>query len=155
MHIRDILQLKGSRVVTIAADQTVHDAIGLLNEHRIGALVVTGEDGRICGIISERDILHECGERCTRLTEPPEPSHGPCPAAVKDVMTTDLVIGLPDDELNYAMSVMTKNRIRHLPILDAGDLVGIISIGDVVKALVEESEFEIRMLKNYIQGVGS
>jgi CBS domain-containing protein len=67
-------------------------------------------------------------------------------------MTKDVVIGVPDDDLNYVMAVMTKNKIRHLPILEEGELAGIISIGDVVNAHVEESDYENRLLKDYIQG---
>ncbi len=152
MRIRDILQQKGSDVATIEVDKTVHDAICKLNEHGIGALVVTGEGGELCGIITERDILRECGQHCAQLTEPLGQGHSACPALVREVMTTDMIIGIPDDDLSYAMGIMTKNRIRHLPVLDDGDLVGIISIGDVVKAHVEEKEYENRMLKDYIGG---
>ena len=151
MRVTDILRQKGSDVVTIAMDKTVHDAICKLNEHGIGALIVTGERGEISGIISERDIMRECGERCARLEDPAQ-GHGACPGLVKDVMTKDLVIGVPDDDLNYVMAVMTKNKIRHLPILEEGRLSGIISIGDVVNAHVEESVYENRLLKDYIQG---
>lgn len=151
MRVKDILRHKGSDVVTIAVDKTVHDAVCKLNEHGIGALIVTGESGEISGIITERDILRECGG-CVRLEDPSE-GHGACPALVEGVMTKDLVIGVPDDGLNYVMAVMTKNRIRHLPILEEGELAGIISIGDVVNAHVEEIDFENRMLKDYIHGV--
>ncbi len=148
MRIRDILrQHKGRDVKTIEVDKTVHDAICQLNEHGIGALVVMGEGGELCGIITERDVLRECGGRCIALTEPLEQG---CPALVQNVMTSDLIIGVPDDDLGYVMGVMTKNRVRHLPVLDDGDLVGIISIGDVVNAHVAETEFENRMLKDYV-----
>ena len=152
MRITDILRQKGSDVVTIAVDKTVHDAICKLNEHGIGALIVTGKSGEISGIITERDIMKECGERCVHLDDPAQ-GHSACPALVKDVMTKDLVIGVPDDDLNYVMAVMTKNKIRHLPILEEGKLAGIISIGDVVNAHVEESDYENRLLKDYIHGV--
>ena len=151
MRISDILRQKGSDVVTIAVDKTVHDAICNLNEHGIGALIVTGEGGEISGIITERDIMRECGERCVLLDDSAQ-VHGACPALVKDVMTKDVIIGVPDDELNYVMAVMTKNKIRHLPILEEGKLAGIISIGDVVNAHVEEAHYENRLLKDYIQG---
>lgn len=153
MQIHDILRQKGRNVVTIEVHKTVHEAIGVLNQHRIGALVVIGDDGEISGIITERDILRECGERCTHLTESPGPEEKACPVLVRDAMTKDLIIGVPGDDLSYVMGVMTKNRIRHLPILDGGDLVGIISIGDVVNAHVEETEYENRLLKDYIHGV--
>jgi signal-transduction protein with cAMP-binding, CBS, and nucleotidyltransferase domain len=72
---------------------------------------------------------------------------------VKDVMTKHLIVGVPDDDLSYVMGIMTKNKIRHLPIMDGGELAGIISIGDVVNAHVVETTFENRMLKDYIHGV--
>lgn len=152
MRLKDILRQKGGDVVTIESDRTVHDAICRLNEHKIGALVVTGEGGEIAGIITERDILHQCGERCLRVNESFAEDEG-CPAMVRDVMTADLVIALPDDALDYAMGIMTKNRIRHLPVLEGGKLVGMVSIGDLVKASLEETEYENRQLKDYIYGV--
>lgn len=153
MRISDILRQKGHNVVTIEAHRTVHDAIGKLNRHGIGALIVTGDGEDISGIITERDIMRECGERCVRLTESPGPDEGVCPAMVRDAMTRDLIIGVPDDDLSYVMGIMTKNKIRHLPVFDDGELVGIISIGDVVNAHVEEKEFENRQLKDYISGM--
>ena len=148
MQIRDIIQEKGSGVETIGTDQTIHDAINRLNKHRIGALVVTGQGGEVAGIITERDILQVCGNRCVSLDQ----EGSPCPSLVKDAMTTDVVIGVPDDDLNYAMGIMTKNRIRHLPILDGGNMVGIISIGDLVNAHFEEKVLENRTLREYIHG---
>lgn len=152
MRIRDILQEKGSEVVTIAAGQTIHDAIGKLNEHSIGALIVMAEGEEIVGIITERDILRECGNRCDRLLDSASAEETVCPSLVQNVMTKDLVIGVPDDDLNYVMGVMTRNRIRHLPILDDGSLAGIISIGDLVNAHFEEKVFENRTLRDYIHG---
>ena len=152
MRIRDILQEKGTAVVTIEAGRTVHEAIGRLNEHHIGALIVIGEGEEILGIITERDVLRECGDRCAHLNEPPVREEPTCPYLVDDAMTKDLVIGVLDDDLNYVMGIMTKNRIRHLPILDDVNLAGIISIGDVVNAHLKEKEFENRTLKNYIHG---
>ena len=151
MRIKDILRHKGSDVKTIGAHETVNDAIRKLNQHGIGALIVTGEGG-ICGLITERDVLRECGERCTRYSEPPELRETYCPAQVGDVMTKDLVIGVPDDHLNYVMGIMTKNRIRHLPVIDREELVGIISIGDVVEARLDDTAVENRFLKGYVQG---
>ena len=152
MRIRDILQEKGTGVVTIEVGRTIHDAICRLNEHKIGALVVTGEGEKIIGIITERDILQVCGRHCDCLDEPPAREVTTCPALVQDAMTKDLVIGVLDDGLDYVMGIMTKNRIRHLPILDDESLAGIISIGDVVNAHLKETEFENRMMRDYIQG---
>jgi len=153
MNIRDILEHKGDHVVTISENATIHEAIGKLNEKRIGALVVTESDGRVTGIISERDILRECGNRCVALKDPSARKIAECTSLVRDCMTTDLVVAVPDDSLDYVMGIMTKNRIRHLPVMHSGKLVGIVSIGDVVNAHVGAAEHENRLLKDYIHGV--
>lgn len=153
MKLKNILDRKGGSVVTIEQEVTVHEAIRRLNENRIGALVVTTEGGAIAGIITERDILRECGERCVRLDEVRPPHDAGCPALVGDIMTKEVVTGSPDDELISVMAVMTRRRIRHLPVMNAGELVGIISIGDVVNAFVEAAEFENQQLKGYIHGL--
>ena len=111
MRLRDILRQKGGDVVTIESDRTVHDAICRLNESKIGALIVMAAGDEIAGIITERDILHYCGEHIRR--DEPISSVVRRPELVRDVMTADLVIALPDDPLDYAMGIMTKNRIRH------------------------------------------
>lgn len=143
MKVREILQTKGAAVVTIEPDRTVHEAMKILCQHRIGALIVRESGGELAGIISERDILREGADRCEALKDTP----------VREVMTEDLIIGVPDDRLDYVMGIMTKNRIRHLPILDNGELAGIISIGDVVNAHLGETAFENRLLRDYIHGV--
>lgn len=142
MRIRDILRQKGDYVVTIQPRQTVHEAIETLVKHNIGSLVVTDGDS-IVGIITERDILREGAARCESLKETP----------VEDVMTKNVIIGVPDDDLDYVMGIMTKNRIRHLPVLESDKLVGIISIGDVVNSHLRATEFENRLLKDYIHGM--
>ncbi len=147
MRIREILQQKGSDVATIEADRTVQEAILRLNEKQIGSLVVTGGGGEVVGIMTERDVLVQCGERCIRL-----PDECDCPSTVGEVMTKDLVTGSPDDEISYVMAMMTKHRVRHLPVMDGGMLIGIVSIGDVVYAHLRKTEFENRMLMDYIHG---
>lgn len=151
MRIRDILKDKGGEVATIGAGRTVHEAVRELNSHRIGALVVTSDDGSIQGIVSERDVLRSAaetwddgGEKAARLRDRP----------VVGIMTREVICAVPDDELDYAMGIMTQNRIRHLPIVDEGKLVGIISIGDVVRANLNQVAYENRMLKDYVQGGG-
>ena len=152
VRIRDILKDKGGEVATIGAGRTVHEAVRELNSHRIGALVVTGDDGSIEGIVSERDVLRMAAEtwddgadRTARLRDRP----------VVAIMTREVICAVPDDDLDYAMGIMTKNRIRHLPIVDGGKLVGIISIGDVVRANLSQVAYENRMLKDYVQGGGA
>lgn len=142
MKIRDILRKKGTHVVTIGPEATVHEAIETLVDHNIGALIVTGDNGTPVGIITERDILRESASNTEHLQR----------TQVREVMTAELIIGLPGDDVQYVMAVMTRNRIRHLPILDDDGLHGIISIGDVVNAHLREAEFENRMLRDYIAG---
>lgn len=153
MNIRDILEHKGDSVDTVAENATIHDAIKELNEKRIGALVVIDSDGGVTGIITERDILRECGNRCVALRDPSARKTAECASLVRDCMTTDLVVAVPDDSLEYVMGIMTKNRVRHLPVMHSGKLVGIVSIGDVVNAHVGEAEHENRLLNDYIHGV--
>jgi CBS domain-containing protein len=145
MRISDILRDKGADVVTIGGSATVHDATMRLNKHNIGSLVVASETGIVMGIITERDILREVAERCEEIKD----------RLVSDVMTRDVIIGVPEDDLAYVMGVMTKNRIRHLPVMDESGLAGIVSIGDVVNASLRKAKFENRMLKDYIHGVAS
>lgn len=152
MQIRDILQEKGASVITIGAGESIHSAIVELNQHGFGALIVTGDDGEIAGIITERDILQCCGETCTKMKTTPSSDRAICNVLVRDIMTKDLVVGVPDDDLNYVMGMMTKHQIRHLPILNNGKLEGIISIGDLVKMHFEENIFESRTLKDYFRG---
>ncbi len=143
MLVRDILRKKGNHVVTIEPQRTVQDAIRSLVASNIGALVVTNSDDQVVGIFTERDVLREAAVRPDQLSE----------TLVGDVMTRSVVIGVPEDAIEYVMGIMTQNRIRHLPVLEDDQLVGIISIGDVVNAQLRETEFENRLLKDYIQGV--
>jgi CBS domain-containing protein len=141
MTIRDILRGKGTEVAIIHPEATIHEAMTMLVGLRIGSLLVTDRQDKIVGIITERDILRECAAHSERVKE----------TTVREVMTTNLIIGVLDDEVGYVMGIMTHNRIRHLPIMKDGKLEGMISIGDVVKAQLEETEFENRYLKDYIQ----
>ena len=141
MKIRDILTDKGTDVVTIQPDVTVHAAIQLLVEHNIGAVVVLdGSD--LAGILSERDVLRLSAADPAEVTG----------RSVRDVMTAEVVTGGPDDPIGQVMETMTNNRIRHLPIVEGGGLVGILSIGDVVNALRTQVEGENRHMRDYIQG---
>ncbi len=141
MRVRDLLQDK-SEVYTVQQDKTIHDAIAILVQHNIGALPVLDQDGNVVGIISERDILRETAHRPGRLKQ----------TCVHERMTRDVIIGVPDDKVEDALALMTKNRIRHLPIMEQGRLVGIISLADAVKACLEEREIDNRYLKAYMFG---
>ena len=142
MKIRDILRTKGNDVITVAPDQPVRAAVQVLSEHRIGALVVRSGD-EVNGIISERDVLN-------LVARDPGGVDG---TSVEEVMTRDVIVGVPDDDLDYVMNIMTENRIRHLPIVTDLGLEGIVSIGDVVNAVRRSVESENRHLKDYIHGV--
>ncbi len=142
MKIRDILRTKPEGVHTIGPEDTVLAAVRALSEHRIGALVVRREDD-ILGIISERDVMNLVAGKPDAVAD----------ALVQDIMTQDLIVGLPEDDLDYVMNVMTENRIRHLPIMTGQHLEGIVSIGDVVNAVRRKVETENRHLKDYIRGV--
>ena len=153
MKIKDILEKKGSSVITIGPQRTVREAIQTLCMNRIGALVVTTKTGEIVGIVTQRDVLRECGERCPQTAAPAHPAETLCPELVQNIMTKSVVIGVSEDSLDYVMGIMTKNKIRHLPVLEDGKLIGIVSIGDVVSAHLRETTYEKRMLLDYIQGV--
>lgn len=143
MLIRDILRKKGSHVVTIEPHRTVHEAILSLVANNIGSLLVVGAGHQLVGIFTERDILREVAERANQLKD----------TAVGDVMTRNVIIGVPGDTVDYVMGIMTQNRIRHLPVMEGEELVGIVSIGDVVNTHLHQAQFENRMLRDYIQGV--
>ena len=140
MQVKDLLEGKGTAVATIAADATLHDAMKLLVKLRIGSLVVTEGHAPIVGIITERDLLRECAGHYNGMKE----------MTVREAMSTDPIIGVPEDEIACVMGIMTHSRIRHLPILAGERLAGMISIGDVVKAQLEAVEFENRHLKDYL-----
>jgi len=141
MKIRDILQTKTMPVITISEDATLLDAVHTLAKHNIGSLVVTDADARVLGIITERDVLREVDRNYEDLPK----------RKIRDAMTKKLIVGVPDDDLEYTMAVMTNNRIRHLPIIEEGKLCGIVSIGDVVKAQLHHLTYENRYLKEYIR----
>jgi CBS domain-containing protein len=142
MKVRDILAHKGTAVITIGQEASLHDAVSLLNEHRIGVVLVTDAAGDPVGILSERDLVQIMATEGCKLDD----------KLVSDAMTADLIVGVPDDDLEYVMSVMIQRRIRHLPILDGDHLAGLVSIGDVVKSQIDDAVTEIRFLRSYIGG---
>jgi CBS domain-containing protein len=142
MTIEEILGRKGHDVVTVSESQSVLDAVQVLVEHNIGGLVVRkGEHPT--GILTERDIL--------RLTAKAPGELGSI--SIGSVMTRELITASPRDELSDMMDVMTENKIRHLPVVESGRLVGIISIGDLLNACRVSAETENSELRQYIQGV--
>jgi CBS domain-containing protein len=140
MQISTILATKGSTVFTVKPDQAVRDAVALLVDKRIGAVVVVDETGRPVGIVSERDIVRELAKNEHVLSEP-----------VSRVMTIDVIIARPGDDTKAVSKTMTVKRFRHLPVMDHHELVGIVSIGDVVKAQLDEYEGEIETLQTRVE----
>lgn len=141
MKIRRLLDKKGGDVVTVPPYFPLQDVMRLLVQHNIGSVVVS-EDRVVQGILTERDVLRLAAEDPAGMTA----------LKAEDIMTRDVFVGIPDDTLDYVMEIMTRNRIRHLPIVDDGWMVGILSIGDVVSALRTETEAENRHMRDYIQG---
>ena len=140
MHVDTILQTEGTAVHTLRKTGTLADAVALLNAHNIGAVVITEDDGRIVGILSERDIVRQLGKN---------PS-GALALPIADCMTKSVVTAERLTTIDDVMEMMTQRRIRHMPIAEHGKLVGIISIGDVVKLKIAEVEHEAEALREYI-----
>jgi CBS domain-containing protein len=137
MKIRDLLNLKDFKyrvVITVKPDETILAVIKKLIEHDRGSFAVCNDKGELVGIITERDILRKCFTRRDKLDQ----------MLVQDVMTTRVAIGIPEDDLDYAIDIMKKKRIRHLPIVDEGKVVGMISMRDLLGVQYEETKAEIR-----------
>jgi CBS domain-containing protein len=139
MRIADVLRNKGASVATITPDTSVSGLLNELSAHNIGAMVVVSSEGLI-GIVSERDVvrkLHELGAEILRRP-------------VSEIMTTMVATCTPTDSVDSLTALMTTNRVRHVPVLDNGRLIGIVSIGDVVKHRMDELETEHKQLQAYI-----
>ena len=142
MKVRDILKTKGPEVLTIGEEKSLKDAISILVNNKIGVLLVLNNEAKIMGILSERDIVKEAYNK-------PE---GYSSSKVRDVMTKKVIVVEADDELDYVESVMTENRIRHLPVVNNKVLVGLISIGDIVKSQLTSTRIDNKYLMDYISG---
>ena len=144
MIVSQILLNKGSVVLTVAPDAAAVEAARTMNERRVGALVVRRGQGKLEGIISERDIVVALAE------QGPEASGRP----VSSLMTPAerLITCAPTDSIAHIMAVMTDRRIRHLPVIESGRLAGIISIGDIVKARLRETLAEVEAMAAYVRG---
>jgi CBS domain-containing protein len=141
MTISTILARKGVKVVTIRPEQTLREALAMLAEHSIGAVIVTDATGTLVGILSERDIVREAvrNERFFDL-------------AVSAIMTRTVITGHPSDDVNAVATTMTRKRFRHLPVVDGGKVIGVISLGDVVKAQRDEYLGEVDTLQTQLLG---
>jgi len=141
--VRDLLKQKGRDVWSVAPDSTVYDGLKLMAEKNVGALLVI-DAGRPVGIFSERDYARQVILKGKASKDTP----------VREVMTSKVVFVRPEQSIEECMALMTDKRFRHLPILEGGALVGILSIGDVVKAVISEKDFLIEQLANYISSGG-
>jgi CBS domain-containing protein len=141
MNIKSILAKKGVSVVTISPEHSVRDVIAVLARYNVGAVVVVDEANRPVGILSERDITRALASDEQVFSKP-----------ASQLMTTNLITGLPQDDLWSVSNTMTEKRIRHLPIVERGQLVGIISIGDVLKAQRDQYKGEVDTLQTQILG---
>lgn len=142
MNVQGILQAKGAGVVTIRPDATVAELVAGLRGERIGAMVVSQDGERIDGIVSERDVVLALAAVGGRAVE----------QRVVDIMTRSVRTCAPSDSVKSLMELMTRHRIRHLPVVDNGQLVGIVSIGDVVKARLDEMATETGVLREAYLG---
>jgi CBS domain-containing protein len=142
MLVSQILKTKGDLVFTISPHETVAEACRLLLERRVGAMVVVDVRDAVVGILSERDVVKALAEDGAGALSRP----------VESCMTAEVIFAEPGELVDALMSRMTDRRIRHLPVLSAGRLVGIVSIGDLVKTKIAEAEAEAQHLKAYIAG---
>ena len=139
MKISDILARKGGQVLTVRANQTLKEAVGVLTTHNIGGVVVVDEKGNISGVLTERDVVRFAA------SENPDFS-----TQVYEVMTKNVVIGAPHDDLQNVAHTMTEKRFRHLPVVERGKLMGIVTIGDVLKAQRDSYQGQVYTLQTMI-----
>ncbi len=139
MRIADVLRGKGGAVVTIKPDATVTELLAGLADHNIGAMVVAGPDG-LLGIVSERDVVRQLHAHGASVLS----------QSVEEIMTTVVSTCTKSDTVDSLTMLMTENRVRHVPVLEDGKLIGIVSIGDVVKTRMQELESEHEQLQSYI-----
>jgi CBS domain-containing protein len=140
--VRKLLKTKGEHVWTISKKSTIVEGLELMAEKHIGSLVVVEED-EVVGIFTERDFSRKVGPK----------GKNPEDTLIEEVMTRELITVSPDQPINECLVLMTDNHVRHLPVLDGSRLVGIISVGDVVMDIIEELEFHVSQLTNYITGI--
>jgi CBS domain-containing protein len=140
MNLKELLTHKQTPLVFTKASARILDAARLMCDHRVGSLLVQSDDGELLGILTERDILRFCSSRPDNLSE----------SLIEEVMTRDLIIATPDFSVEEALSLMTEQRFRHLPVIEGGRAVGIVSIGDLVKARLKDVSVEVKYLRDYI-----
>lgn len=141
MKISTILKTKGTKVHTISSTATLKDMVREMLALHIGSLLVTGPDGGIAGIITERNLLRNLARYSNEWET----------VAIGEVMNTDIITASPGDTIDHVMGLMTEHRIRHLPVMEGAQVAGILSMGDIINAALAESTFQNRLLKNYIK----
>jgi len=140
MNVASILRSKGSNIITVGAEDEVAAVAKILGDNKIGAVLVVDDQGKVLGVISERDIvrgLSQSGDGCLSKQ-------------AQDLMTSNVIMCEPSDTIDEVMALMTSKRIRHLPVMEGGELAGFISIGDVVKNRMDEVEREAAAMRDYI-----
>lgn len=144
MKAKDILLSKGNSVLSIQEDASVQQAVSELSSRKIGFLIVRNASGEVTGVVSERDVIN----KCVNQKSDPEKT------LVKDIMTPKekIILGFEEDDIESIMNTMTEKKIRHLPIFSGDQITGIISIGDVIKVLLESKDKEIQALSAYVSG---
>lgn len=140
-NVNSVLQGKAAQVYSLSAGASVLDAIRMMAEHHIGSVMVM-ENGRLQGIVTERDYARKVILLGRSSSETP----------LSDIMSSPVLTVKPTDTVTHCMTLMTDRKIRHLPVLDGDDLLGLISIGDLVKAVIEQQQEEISQLQSYIAG---
>ena len=141
MKLSDVLERKGSQAVTVPLDASVAEAIKVMYENRVGSVIVTSDGNKLLGIFTERDVFHLCADGKGGQLEQ---------LAVKDCMTTDVVTGAPNDQVDDILGQMTQRRFRRMPVVADGQLIGVLSIGDLVKAKLQQTAVEAEALRQYI-----
>ena len=141
MKVSTILDKKGNDIYSISPEGTLKDMVKDMLALSIGSLLVLNEEGSIAGIITERDFLHNVNKHPDTWET----------VRVGDVMITKVVTASIDDTLEEVMSVMTRHRVRHIPVVDGGNVVGMLSIGDIINASLDETHFQNELLKRYIK----
>jgi CBS domain-containing protein len=139
MKMTEVLQQKQAGIQTAIPTMTLQDAIRKMCDHKIGALLVE-DQGQPVGILTERDVLRFCAEHADRLGQ----------TLVGQVMQQDLIVATPNSSVAEGLSIMTNHRVRHLPVVENNRIVGMVSIGDLVKSQLEETEVEAKYLRDYI-----
>ena len=141
MRINDVIASKGSTVITARSDQSVADLVKLMTQHRIGAVVITDDDETVTGLAGERDVVRALGERGAAALD----------ATIGEILDRDVHVCVPDDDIASVAAAMTEFRTRHMPVVQEGHFVAIVSIGDIVKSRIDQLQTEQEYLIKYVQ----